>query len=119
MPRDNWLGLRFFALVMIAQIGNILFAILPIDYKPFGILINGLPLGWLWYSLYLTSQGNISNLDGRKKVYGLTSNIRSTDVILATCSASFIISSGIAKDIGLKVMGGWGITGNIVFLIFY
>lgn len=34
---------------------------------------------------------------------------RATDVILATCSASFIISSGIAKDIGLKSMQDWGI----------
>jgi hypothetical protein len=34
----------------------------------------------------------------------------STDVILAMCSTSFIISSGIAKDIGLKVMEDWGVT---------
>jgi hypothetical protein len=35
---------------------------------------------------------------------------RSTDVILAMTSTSFIISSGIAKDIGLKVMDDWNVT---------
>ena len=35
---------------------------------------------------------------------------RSTDVILAMCSTSSIIASGIAKDIGLKVMDDWGVT---------
>lgn len=34
---------------------------------------------------------------------------RSTDFILAMCSTSFIISSGIAKDVGLQVMEGWGV----------
>jgi hypothetical protein len=34
---------------------------------------------------------------------------RATDVILATCSASLIVSGGMAKDIGLKAMQDWGI----------
>lgn len=74
-------------LICIAQCTLVLFAILPNDLKPIAMLVNGLPLGMVWGLV-------VWYLEGR----------RSSEILLAGLSCSFIVGSGIVKDIGKYIM---------------
>ena len=71
-------------LVLFAELALIVYGIGPNDYKVLVIFFNALLLGIVWY------------LEGR----------RTSEVLLAGLSCSFIISSGVVKDFGCAVMSG-------------
>ena len=81
---------RLFTLVMlivIAELSLILFAIVPVPMKVFAIFLNGMPLGMVWGLVVLY-------LEGR----------RTSELLLAGLSCSFIVASGVVKDVGRTLM---------------
>lgn len=74
-------------LIIVAELALLAFAVLPTDYKFVALFVNGLPLGMVWGLV-------VWYLEGR----------RTSELLLAGLSASFILSSGIVKDVGLWLM---------------
>jgi len=77
-------------MVSIASISWLFFAITPSPYNLVFLFFNGLPLGMVWSLVF-------SYLEGR----------RSTEVLGASLSVSFIFSAGVSKTIGGLVMRDW------------
>jgi hypothetical protein len=75
--------------ILIAEAALINFAVLPMQWKVAAIFFNGLPLGMVWGIV-------VQYLEGR----------RSSDVLLAGLACSFIVSSGVVKDVGRALMAG-------------
>jgi len=103
---SKYLGVKFVAemtrarraaalivLVLLAQAALLLFAVLPPSLKPIAMLLNGLPLGMVWGLV-------VWYLEGR----------RTSELLLAGLSCSFIIASGVVKDVGRWLMSGPGIS---------
>lgn len=80
-------------MVTIASISWFFFAITPAPYNLIFLFFNGLPLGMVW-----------------SLVFGYLEGRRSTEVLGASLSVSFIFSAGFAKTIGGLVIRDWGIT---------
>ena len=76
-------------LIVAAELTLLLFAMLPPNWKVAAIFLNGLPLGMVWGLVVLY-------LEGR----------RTSEALLAGLSCSFILASGIVKDIGRDLMAG-------------
>jgi len=82
-------------------IGTILFALgaligyglVPDNWKLLFIFLSGLPLGMVWGLV-------VWYLEGRTV----------SEVLLAGLSCSFIIASGVVKDVGRYVMGAWDVS---------
>ena len=74
-------------LVLIAHLSLLAFAVLPQSMKFAALFINGLPLGMVWGLV-------VWYLEGR----------RTSEVLLAGLSASFILASGVVKDVGRWLM---------------
>jgi len=77
------------SLVLFAELALVVYGIVPNNYKVLVIFFNGLPLGMVWGFV-------VWYLEGR----------RTSEVLLAGLSCSFIIASGIVKDFARAVMGG-------------
>jgi MFS family permease len=80
-------------LVVVAEIALLLFAVLPPQFKIFALFVNGLPLGMVWGLV-------VWYLEGR----------RTSELLLAGLSCSFILASGVVKDIGRWLMGEHGVS---------
>ncbi len=76
-------------LIIAAQLSLIVYGVLPGNMKVVAIFFNGLPLGMVWGLV-------VWYLEGR----------RSSELLLAGLSCSFIVSSGIVKDFGRAMMAG-------------
>ena len=74
-------------LVALSEVALLLFAVLPPNLKVIAMFLNGLPLGMIWGLVVLY-------LEGR----------RTSEVLLAGLSCSFILSSGIVKSAGSSLM---------------
>ncbi len=74
-------------LIGFAHVALVLFAVLPPAGMLVAIFLNGLPLGMVWGVM-------VTYLEGR----------RSSETLLAVLSVSFIVASGVVKDVGLRVM---------------
>ncbi len=72
-----------------AQAALVLYGLLPDDWKFIAIFFNGLPLGMVWGLV-------VWYLEGR----------RTSELLLAGLSLSFIIASGVVKDFGRALMEG-------------
>lgn len=70
-------------LILAAEAALWLFAVLPPQYKVVAICFNGLPLGMVWGMV-------VAYLEGR----------RTSELLLAALSCSFIVSSGVVKSVG-------------------
>jgi hypothetical protein len=81
--RTKWL----IGLILAAEFALILFAVLPIDFKIIAIFLNGMPLGMVFGLV-------VSYLEGR----------RTSELLLAGLNCSFIVASGVVKDVGRWVM---------------
>ena len=81
------------SLILMAEIALIVFAVLPNSLAPIALFCNGLPLGMVWGLVVLY-------LEGRK----------SSELLLAGLSCSFIVASGIVKDIGRWLITDLGVT---------
>lgn len=97
------------AMIFLAQFALLCFAVLPNDLKVVAIFCNGLPLGMVWGLV-------VWYLEGR----------RLSEMLLAGLSCSFIVASGVVKDVGRWLMSVhqvdqfWMpfVTGMIFFLPF-
>ena len=85
--------LALFALVGSAELALLLFALLPGPWKALAIFANGLPLGMVWGMV-------VRYLEGR----------RSSELLLAGLSTSFIVASGVVKDVGRWLMSDHGLS---------
>lgn len=74
-------------LILASWVGLVLFAVLPATLKPLGLFLNGLPLGLIW-----------------GLVFGFLEGRRTTEILGALLSASFIVSSGVVKTVALFLM---------------
>lgn len=81
-------------LIGIAEMSLLLFALAPAPYKAAALFLNGLPLGMIWGLV-------VRYLEGR----------RESEILLAALSCSFIVASGVVKDIARALMS-WGVTEN-------
>lgn len=81
-------GRALLALIGAAQVALLLFALAPPGLKAVALFFNGLPLGMVWGLV-------VRYLEGR----------RTSELLLAGLSCSFIIASGVVKDIGRALMG--------------
>ncbi len=81
------------AMILLALAALILYGVLPEQWKFVGIFLGGLPLGMVWGLV-------VWYLEGRTV----------SEVLLAGLSCSFIVASGVVKDIGRHLMGDWGVT---------
>ena len=79
-------------MVSIASISWFFFAITPAPYNLVFLFLNGLPLGMVW-----------------SLVFGYLEGRRSTEVLGASLSVSFIFAGGFGKTVGGIVMRDWGI----------
>lgn len=75
------------ALVGLAEVALLLFAVLPGEWKALAIFANGLPLGMVWGMV-------VRYLEGR----------RTSELLLAGLSSSFIVASGVVKDVGRSLL---------------
>jgi hypothetical protein len=81
-------ALALIVLVVWAQSALVVFAIVPSNWKVLAILLNGLPLGMIWGLV-------VRYLEGR----------RLSELVLAGLSCSYIVASGVVKDVGRIWMG--------------
>ena len=70
-------------LILWAQSALVAFAVVPTSWKVLAILLNGLPLGMIWGLV-------VRYLEGR----------RLSELVLAGLSCSYIVASGVVKDVG-------------------
>ncbi|WP_318312383.1 DUF5690 family protein [Flagellimonas crocea] len=85
--------LYLISLIAMAEISLVLFAWVPAPYNIPFMFMNGFPLGMIWGIVF-------SYIEGR----------RFTDILGVVLSASFIVSSGVVKSVGLYLMNSWGIS---------
>lgn len=78
--------------ILFSEGALLLFAVLPMQLKIAAIFLNGLPLGMVWGFV-------VAYLEGR----------RTSEMQLAGLSCSFIIASGMVKDVGRWLLG-FGVT---------
>ncbi len=76
-------------LIVFAECALLLFAVLPQEWKVAAIFLNGLPLGMVWGLV-------VRYLEGR----------RTSDILLAGLACSFIVASGVFKDVGRAILAG-------------
>lgn len=79
-------------LIGLAEAALLLFAVLPPTGRVAAMLLNGLPLGMVWGLV-------VGFLEGR----------RTSELLLAMLSCSFIVASGVVKDVGVWVVRAWGV----------
>lgn len=79
-------------LIGTAEAGLLGFALLPSDLKPAAMFANGLALGMVWGTI-------VRFLEGR----------RSSDFLLAVLCSSYVVSSGVVKDVGRHLVDGLGV----------
>ncbi len=80
-------------LIGVAELALLAFAVLPPRARALAMLANGLPLGMIWGLV-------VATLEGRKN----------SELLLAMLSCSFILSSGVVKDVGRWIMNGLGVS---------
>ncbi len=92
IPRRAW-SLLLVGLILFAELTLLAFATLPRDLKIIAIFFNGMPLGMVWGLV-------VRYLEGR----------RTSEILLAGLSCSYILASGIVKDVGRALMTYQGIS---------
>ncbi len=98
----KWIGVKFvsetsrsrrapllIAMIVAAEAALLIFAVVPDGWRPLAMFFNGLPLGMVWGLV-------VWYLEGR----------RTSEILLAALSCSFIIASGAVKDVGRAVLAG-------------
>lgn len=98
----KWIGVKFISetsrsrrapllvlMIVAAEAALALFALVPDGWRPLAMFLNGLPLGMVWGLV-------VWYLEGR----------RTSEVLLAGLSCSFIVASGAVQDVGRAVLAG-------------
>jgi hypothetical protein len=79
--------------VGLSWLALIAFALIPPPWNVLAFFVNGLPLGMIW-----------------GLVYGYMEGRRISELLAAMLCASFILSSGVVKSVGLWLMQAWGVS---------
>lgn len=79
--------------IALAELALLGFAVFPLPYNIFAMFFNGLALGCMWGVIF-------SFIEGR----------RVTDLLASLLGISMVISSGMAKSVGLYVMNFWHVS---------
>lgn len=87
-PRHR--ALAIIGLVGASWLALFAFALLPAPWNVAAMFVNGLPLGMIW-----------------GLVYGYMEGRRVSEVLAAMLCASFILSSGVVKSVGVWLMQAW------------
>lgn len=90
-PHRRFAGIGL--MVAMAGFSWLLFAVTPVPYNIVFLFTNGLPLGMVWGLVF-------GYLEGR----------RTTEVLGAALSVSFIFSAGLCRSVGSFVMQSWGVS---------
>lgn len=77
-------------LIAAAWLALIGFALIPAPWNVVTLFLNGLPLGMIW-----------------GLVYGFMEGRRVSEVLAAMMCASFVLSSGVVKSVGVALMQDW------------
>jgi hypothetical protein len=80
-------GQAMLGLTLAAWIALVAFALLPLPLKVVALFFNGLPLGMIW-----------------GLVFGYMEGRRTSEILGAVLCASFIVSSGVVKSVGLLLI---------------
>ena len=80
-------------LILASEVALVAFATVPNSWKVLAIFFNGVPLGMIWGLV-------VWYLEGR----------RTTEILLAAMSCSFIVSSGVVKSVGLWLMRDFAVS---------
>ena len=86
-------ALLLLSLVLAAEASLVLYGLIPDQWKVLAIFFNGLPLGMVWGLV-------VWYLEGR----------RISEILLAGLSCSFILASGVVKNVGQVLMGDYGVS---------
>ncbi len=86
-------AILFVSLILLAEAALLLFAVVPAPWNVALLLLNGLPLGMIWGIVF-------SYLEGR----------RTSEILGAGLSASFIVASGAVKSVGKWLMLEFGVS---------
>jgi len=86
----NKRAVAILALIFLAWLALILFALVPAPWNVLAMFLNGLPLGLIW-----------------GLVFGFMEGRRTSEVLGAILCASFIVSSGAVKSVGKLLMDVW------------
>jgi hypothetical protein len=78
-------------LIVWAELALVMYGLVPDDFKVIAIFLNGLALGMVWGLV-------VRYLEGR----------RTSELLLAALSCSYIVSSGMVKDVGRAILHGDG-----------
>ncbi len=105
--RSEYRAAAIIGLIAFAELALVGFAFLPLPLKVLMLFLNGLPLGMIFGLI-------LSYLEGRKQ----------TEALSAALCASFIMSSGVVKSVGVSLMQQYNVsefsmpmvTGAIFFL---
>ena len=81
------------ALMLLAAVSLVLFALIPPPWNVAAMFLNGLPLGMIW-----------------GLVFGFMEGRRTSEVLGAVLCASFIVSSGAVKSVGKLLMAHWHVS---------
>jgi hypothetical protein len=77
-------------LIGVSWLALIAFALIPAPWNVAALFVNGLPLGMIW-----------------GLVYGFMEGRRVSEVLASMMCASFILSSGVVKSVGVWLMQAW------------
>jgi hypothetical protein len=83
-------GRAIIGLIGVSWLALVAFALLPAPWNVIALFVNGLPLGMIW-----------------GLVYGYMEGRRVSEVLASMLCASFILSSGVVKSVGVWLMLRW------------
>jgi len=86
-------SITLIALIVMAWLALVVFAVTPAPWNVLALFLNGLPLGMIWGLVF-------GYLEGR----------RTSEVLGTVLCASLIVSSGAVKTVGKIVMDGWHVS---------
>ncbi len=86
-------GAMLVLLILWAEAALLLFALVPAPAQVACMLLNGLPLGMVWGLV-------VGYLEGR----------RTSELLLAGLSCSYIVSSAVVKDVGKALIQNWQVS---------
>ncbi len=90
-PRHR--ALAIIGLIGLSWLALIAFALLPAPWNVAAMFVNGLPLGMIW-----------------GLVYGFMEGRRVSEALASMMCASFIVSSGVVKSVGLWLVQAWHVS---------
>src|ERR1700754_3804961 len=99
-------GAAILGLIGVSWLALVAFALIPAPWNVAALFLNGLPLGMIW-----------------GLVYGYMEGRRVSEALGAILCASFILSSGVVKSVGVALMQDWhvdrfwmpALTGSLFF----